>query len=62
MRQDFFSFTPTFKLMIAGNHQPRLRAVNEAIRRRFQMVPFAVTIPPEKRDKDLADRLKSEWC
>ena len=61
MRQDFFSFTPTFKLMIAGNHQSRLRAVNEAIRRRFQMIPFAVTIPPEKRDRDLTDKLKSEW-
>jgi putative DNA primase/helicase len=30
MRQDFFRFTPTFKLMIAGNHKPRLRSVDEA--------------------------------
>jgi phage/plasmid-associated DNA primase len=25
MRQDFFTFVPKFKLMIAGNHKPRLR-------------------------------------
>jgi putative DNA primase/helicase len=61
MRQDFFSFTPTFKLMIAGNHKPRLRSVDEAMRRRFHLIPFAVTIPPEQRDKDLADKLKAEW-
>jgi putative DNA primase/helicase len=60
MRQDFFSFTPTFKLMIAGNHKPRLKTVDEAMRRRFHLIPFAVTIAPEDRDKDLADKLKSE--
>jgi putative DNA primase/helicase len=45
MRQDFFEFTPQFKLFIAGNHRPGLRSVDEAIRRRFHLVPFAVTIP-----------------
>ena len=47
--------------MIAGNHKPGLRSVDEAIRRRFNLVPFTVTIPPEKRDLDLADKLKAEW-
>jgi putative DNA primase/helicase len=61
MRQNFFSFTPQFKLMIAGNHKPRLRSVDEAMRRRFHLIPFAVTIPPEQRDKDLAEKLKAEW-
>jgi putative DNA primase/helicase len=61
MRRDFFSFTPQFKLMIAGNHKPRLRSVDEAMRRRFHLIPFAVTIPPEHRDKNLADKLKPEW-
>jgi putative DNA primase/helicase len=50
MRQDFFSFTPQFKLVISGNHKPALRGVNEAIRRRIHLVPFTVTIPPEERD------------
>src|SRR5262249_5550062 len=30
MRQDFFEFTPQFKLVIAGNHKPGLRSVDEA--------------------------------
>jgi putative DNA primase/helicase len=61
MRQDFFEFVPAFKLIIAGNHKPGLRSVDEAIRRRFHLVPFNVTIPPEKRDKDLANKLRTEW-
>lgn len=61
MRQDFFEFTPQFKLIIAGNHKPGLRSVDEAIRRRFHLLPFTVTIPPEERDPKLKDKLKDEW-
>ena len=61
MRQDFFEYTPQFKLLIAGNHKPGLRSVDEAIRRRFHLVPFDVTIPPEERDSDLGERLRDEW-
>jgi putative DNA primase/helicase len=61
MRQDFFEFVPQFKLVIAGNHKPGLRSVDEAIRRRFHLVPFTMTIPPEERDPELAERLKAEW-
>ena len=61
MRQDFFEYVPQFKLIIAGNHKPGLRSVDEAIRRRFNLIPFTVTIPPEKRDLDLAEKLKAEW-
>ncbi len=61
MRQDFFEYRPQFKLIIAGNHKPSLRSVDEAIRRRFQLIPFAVTIPPNERDPELAEKLKAEW-
>jgi putative DNA primase/helicase len=61
MRQDFFDYTPQFKLVIAGNHKPSLRTVDEAMRRRFNLVPFTVTIPPEKRDKQLPIKLQGEW-
>jgi putative DNA primase/helicase len=61
MRGDFFEYTPRFKLFIAGNHKPSLRTVDEAIKRRLHLVPFGVTIAPEKRDAKLAERLKAEW-
>jgi putative DNA primase/helicase len=61
MRQDFFEYRPAFKLVIAGNHKPSLRTVDEAIRRRFHLVPFAVTIPPDERDGELTEKLKVEW-
>ena len=60
MRQDFFEFTPQFKLIIAGNHRPGLRSVDEAICRRLHLIPFSVTIPAEERDTDLPDKLKAE--
>jgi putative DNA primase/helicase len=60
MRQDFFEFVPQFKLIIAGNHKPGLRSVDEAIRRRFNLIPFTVTIPPDERDEALPEKLKAE--
>ena len=60
MRQDFFEYSPQFKLLIAGNHKPGLRSVDEAIRRRLNLVPFTITIPPEERDPDLSAKLKDE--
>lgn len=61
MRQDFFTFTPAFKLMIAGNHKPSLRSVDEAVKRRFNLVPFTVTIPKAERDPNLPEKLVAEW-
>jgi putative DNA primase/helicase len=60
MRQDFFEFTPQFKLIIAGNHKPGLRSVDEAIRRRFNLIPFTVTIPEKERDPGLGEKLQKE--
>lgn len=61
MRQDFFDFDPTFKLFITGNHKPRLKNVDEAMRRRLLLVPFTVQIPRAERDPHLPDKLKPEW-
>lgn len=61
MKQDFFEYFPKFKLIIAGNHKPGLRSVDEAIRRRFNLIPFAVTIPVEERDDKLTGKLRDEW-
>ena len=56
-RKTSSSFTPRFKLLIAGNHKPRLSSVDEAMGRRMNLVPFVVTIPKEERVKDLAKHL-----
>jgi putative DNA primase/helicase len=60
MRQDFFEYLPQFKLVISGNHRPGLRSVDEAIRRRVNLLPFTVTIPKAERDKELTNKLKTE--
>ena len=59
MRQDNFTFRPTFKLTIVGNHKPVLKAVDDAVRRRFNIIPF-VHKPPTP-DQHLEERLKAEW-
>jgi len=61
MRQDFFEFSPTFKIMIAGNYKPALRGVGEAMRRRLNLIPFNVTIPEHERDEKLQEHLKAEY-
>jgi putative DNA primase/helicase len=61
MRQDDFEFVPQFKLLISGNHRPGLRTIDEAMRRRMNLINCAVTIPEKERDPDLAEKLKSEW-
>lgn len=53
MRQDFFEFIPQFKLMVAGNHRPGLRSVDEAMRARMHLTPFSFIIPPAARDPQL---------
>jgi putative DNA primase/helicase len=59
MRCDFFTYQPTFKLMIIGNHEPILRNVDDAARRRFNVVPLIRT--PAVVDKQLPDKLRDEW-
>ncbi len=59
MRQDNFTFRPQFKLMIAGNHAPSLRNVDEAMRRRLNILPFVVK--PAQPDAQLESKLREEW-
>lgn len=55
-----FSFSPTFKIMIAGNYKPQIRGSDHGIWRRIHLIPFNVTIPPEMQDKELDIRLRDE--
>jgi putative DNA primase/helicase len=58
MRQDFFTYQPQFKLLFAGNHQPKVNAVDPAMRRRFNMLPF--TFRPDEPDATLEVKLREE--
>jgi putative DNA primase/helicase len=53
-------FKPAFKLILAANHKPTIRGTDHAIWRRVHLVPFTVTIPPERRDHDLGKKLAEE--
>jgi putative DNA primase/helicase len=59
MRQDFFTYRPQFKLTVVGNHKPRLKNVDEAMRRRVNIVPFIRK--PANPDPRLEQRLQVEW-
>ena len=60
MRQDFFTFEPKFKLLIAGNHKPRIRHADEAMRRRLVLLPFTRRFNAEERDLNLPEKLSEE--
>ena len=60
MRQDDFQFKPQFKPLISANHKPQIKSVDVAMRRRLHLIPFLVTIPPEKRDNELKAKLRVE--
>jgi putative DNA primase/helicase len=59
MRQDFFTFVPEFKLVVIGNHKPVLRNVDDAAKRRFNVVPFV--LKPANPDRELEHKLQAEW-
>ena len=56
MRQDMFTFKPTFKPIVVGKH---LASVNAAERRRFLIVPFLHK--PASPDKTLSTKLRAEY-
>ena len=60
MRENFASFAPTHKLVVVGNHRPVVRGNDLGIWRRLRLVPFTVTIPEDKIDKHLPEKLRAE--
>lgn len=60
LHREFFEFKPTFKLWLAANHKPIIRASDHAMWRRIRIIPFSVTIPEDERDPDILNKLKCE--
>lgn len=61
MRCDDFEFMPKFKLILVGNHKPKFRSVDEAIRRRLHLIPFDYQVPKAEKNQNLGEELKAEW-
>ena len=59
MREDFWQFDPTHKLILVTNHKPEVRGTDHAIWRRLRLVPFAVQFldpaAPENAGKVIPD-------
>ncbi|MFB7364184.1 phage/plasmid primase, P4 family, partial [Streptomyces hydrogenans] len=53
MRQDHFTFEPTHKLFLMGNHQPRVSAGGKSFWRRLRLLPFTRTPDTVIEDLDL---------
>ncbi len=60
MYRDFFEFDPTHKIVLLTNHKPEVRDNSNAMWRRLRVVPFTITIPETKQDKDLPEKLRAE--
>jgi P4 family phage/plasmid primase-like protien len=62
MREDFWQFKPSHTVVLATNHKPTIRGTDHGIWRRIRLVPFAVRIPDHEQDKQLSNKLRSEWA
>jgi putative DNA primase/helicase len=68
MREDFWEFRPTHKIILVTNHKPQIRGTDHAIWRRVKLIPFTVTIPETEQDPTLPEKLMQElpgilaWC
>ncbi|MGM2787488.1 phage/plasmid primase, P4 family [Bacillus cereus group sp. Bce018] len=60
LRQEYFEFTPEFKVFFTTNHKPIVKGSDEGIWRRIMLIPFTVTIPKDKIDYNLPDKLAKE--
>lgn len=60
MREDPWSFMPTHKIVMFGNHKPIITGTDEGIWRRIRLIPWLAKITEEERDKDLQAKLDAE--
>ncbi|MGW2232205.1 DNA primase family protein [Streptomyces formicae] len=60
MRQDPFSFSPTHKLWLSGNHRPEVGTGGFAFWRRMRLIPFEKVVSDDRKIDNLADILVTE--
>ncbi|HZU81011.1 MAG TPA: phage/plasmid primase, P4 family, partial [Acidimicrobiales bacterium] len=60
LHKERFNFRPTHKVVLVTNHRPRVHGTDYAMWRRLRVVPFEVTIPPDRQDPALRRRFVEE--
>ncbi len=63
MRQEWFEFEPSHKLVMCGNHRPQVRGQDHAIWRRLLLIPFDNLVTDnQRRDMDeMLAEFQGEW-
>lgn len=57
MREDHFTFSPTHKLWLMGNHRPTVTSGGYSFWRRLRIIPFDNVVPEERRIDQLQEIL-----
>jgi putative DNA primase/helicase len=60
LRKDYFAFYPQFKLTLSGNYRPKISGADDGIWRRVIFMPWPVTVPDDKIDRQLGEKLRAE--
>lgn len=60
MREDFWNFKPTHKLILGTNHKPIVTTTDHGTWRRQRLIPFTVQIPEEQQDTAFPETLRKE--
>lgn len=60
LHKDFFEVDPQFKIVLSGNHKPRIDDDSDGIWRRVLLVPWDVQIAKEQVDRLLPQKLRKE--
>lgn len=60
LHKEFFEYVPVGKIFMASNHLLKVQDNDHGFWRRVRLIPFKITIPDEKQDKELLTKLMAE--